>query len=305
MKKFICATIVLTLLFGTAGCGENVEEKDKNEKSINCMVYSVLNDENSIFCVESDDLWNSSRYTRETAEENARITVFGEMYEGIYDSSKTVRKTSRTDDVYKVGDGRVFHLDSITGEVTRVSVPNYDYFSVVPFLDDQIFSEEDAAKLALQYAEEFIDVEEFEMEFRSSDTEQWESEEDNEKVGEMTLYTFQFMKKANGIDTCNFMNLVVTSKGTFFSCRRAGINEPTELSALFKTEVVDAAIEKKIKEACDAKGCIYQDMVITDREIAVTEGKEQVLLTTAEINIKLNGTVTTCLIQFASLLSNV
>lgn len=153
--------------------------------------------------------WSGGSFKSGSAKEEAGIEFDGVYYEGKYKQSKYVGHNSFAIDYYVTENLFSFGLNAETGKLVYLEFAAPEYIENEISLDDVENVEIATKEIAEGYLSEFADLSAYtEQDFyaRTIDT-------DGNGEAEMTLFTYAFVRKVNGMNSSDGLSITVSSKG--------------------------------------------------------------------------------------------
>lgn len=184
---------------------------EQTEPRWECSLLSTMNGSSAGFGLTAADasaVWNRGTFQDAAAPQEMTITFDGKTYTGNYSYSICVVGCGYIKDYYQSEDPRgafsEFSIRRETGALTGIHFATREFFArnaETPVLEDPSNMLPDMAK---QWASHFIDVEAYEMYLYRTIPQQ---------DPKMTTYIYEFVKKANGLDTTDWLQVMLSDRG--------------------------------------------------------------------------------------------
>ena len=205
------ACVVMATVMGKPGQEPVPTDPEPTEPKWECSMLSGMNGASPPLGLAASDaaaVWNRGTYQDENAPREMTITFDGETYTGNYQYSICVVGCGYIKDYYQREDRNAhfaeFSVHRETGQLMGIDFATKDFFT----RNEEAQSLEDPRNMlpdmVRQWASYFINIEQYEMRLYRAVA---------QKDPEMTTYTYEFVRKANGLDTTDLLQVMVSDRG--------------------------------------------------------------------------------------------
>lgn len=233
MKKTIMLFAII-LFLGMFSCSKS---KTISQVTYGCFITEIAND--GIIESPEKDWWQSNESNVDKIKE---ITIFDKHCMAKYVYSVFVYWGPKIVDCYKSDEDNLMVYLFRDGSFAGF----HKFFEKGYYYDDGNLEDsyDYARNLAIKYAKDYIDVEEYVIEEKISD---YSLQSDNIKTN---LYTFYFVKYIDSFRTSDCLSITITSKGDIrtvnIGCREVFIDYP---NISVDNESLTSTIDTKLKES--------------------------------------------------------
>ena len=206
---FVC--VVMGVAVGRPGSEPVPTAPEPTQPQWECSMLSTMNGASAPLGLAASDaavVWNRGTYQDENAPREMTVTFDGETYTGNYQYSICVVGCGYIKDFYQREDRNAhfaeFSVHRETGQLMGIDFATKDFFT----RNEEAQALEDPRNMlpdmVRQWASYFIDTDQYEMRLYRSLA---------QKDPEMTTYTYEFVRKANGLDTTDLLQVMVSDRG--------------------------------------------------------------------------------------------
>lgn len=190
------------------------------------------------------DLWPLEIFYKNNMK-NKTVSVLGSTFEGEYRSSIVVTLNSFASDKYRCEDGTEFELRDDTGEIVYFGLELENVYKAESKLEDLENPEETRMAIARETAKNFVsDIDEYEMSIETSYT-----THDYINGGTMTFGTYRFDKKLYGYTTSDYIEILVSPRGTVTGISIGDIGAFDNIDLDFDMDMLNESVISKTKQS--------------------------------------------------------